>query len=308
MLRVLICVGALMIAAPASAQPRFAPWGPHVRWWAQPGGISLSVNGPHGGFHYHGSFPYPRHLDPYVYGRSYDGYVSPHGIYYNPQSGYVDYYLPPVHFPAELMYGPQAMRRFMGIDAAPHLAVPPPAPAVPAPAAPAKPEAEALPAPKVRESNAAARERALHFLSAGDKLFREQRHHEALQRYKSASEAAPDVADAYFRQGFALVATNRYELAAAAFRRGLALEPSWAESLFRVDELYRDAALAKQAHLDALARAALDAPSDADLMFVLGVFLHFDGQGDRAQRFFVRARELAADGAPHLDGFLAAAP
>ncbi|MBW3597394.1 MAG: hypothetical protein KY475_08975 [Planctomycetes bacterium] len=299
----LILVVVLSSAAPASAQlRRFRAFGPHVNWSAGPGSFSLNIGSPYGGFHYHGAFPYPRHLDPYVYGRSYDGYVSPHGTYYNPQSRYTDYYLPPIHYPAELMYGPLAMRRFMGLDRAPVPAAPP------AVVAPADPAAEALPAPKVRESNLAARERAQHFLAAGDRLFREQKHHDALQRYKTAAEAAPDVADAYFRQGFALVATNRYDLAADGFRRGLALEPSWAESLFRLDELYGDADLAKQAHLDALARAALDNPNDADLMFVLGVFLHFDGQADRARRFFVRARELAGDAAPHLDGFLAAAP
>jgi hypothetical protein len=299
----LVAALVLAFACPADGQRRrFFGRGPAVSWSAGPGSFALSVGSPYGGYSYYGAYPYPRHLDPWVYGRSYDGYVSPYGTYYSPQTGYVDHYLPPIHYPAELMYGPQAVRRFMGLDRVPVPAVPP------AIAAPAGPAAEALPAPKVRASNAAARERAQHFLSAGDRLFREQKHHEALQRYKNAASAAPDVADAYFRQGFALVATNRFDLAAAAFRRGLTLEPNWAESLFRLDELYGDADLAKQAHIDALAGAALDAPEDADLMFVLGVVLHFDGQAERARRFFVRSRELAADGAPHLDGFLAGGP
>jgi tetratricopeptide (TPR) repeat protein len=255
---------------------------------------------------------YPRGFDVYVYGRGYNGYVSPYGVYYNPQAGYVEYYLPPIEYPAELMYGPQAVRRFLGLDQVtpPTVAARPVAPPEVAEgrAPAAEGEAVELPAPKPRESNLASRERAQHFLSAGDGLFREQKHQEALQRYKSAAQAAPDLANAYFRQGFALLATNRYELAADAFRRGLELEPVWPSSGFRLEELYGEADLAKKAHQDALASAALNDPENAHLMFVLGVFLHFDGQPDRARKFFARAKELDARQAGSVDDFLAAAP
>lgn len=276
--------------------PYFPPAG-RFGFFSGPGGVSVNIDSPYGGFSYSGSFPVPRAYDPYVYGRSYYGYVEPYGTYYNPQSGYVDHYLPPIYYPGELMYGPQAVRRFFGLDrAAPVL--PPVGVAPPVGAAPAGP----------RASNLAARERASHFVAAGDQLFREQKQHEALQRYKSAAQAAPDVADAYFRQGFALIATNRYALAAEAFRRGLSLAPDWPSSDFRLDHLYGDAALARQAHQDALANAALHDPENADLMFTLGVFLHFDGQQERARKFFARAKELNAATAPYVEGFLAAAP
>lgn len=300
MIRTMLLALAVLTAESAWAQPRriLGSRLPRVSWFAGPGSVSVSVGSPYGGFSYHGDFPT---YGPYRYGWGYDGYVSPYGTYYNPQSGYVEHFLPPVHFPAELMYGPQAVRRFMGLDRVPPIVPTPPPVVVEKMAAP-----EALPKP--RASNLASRERARHFLSAGDQLFREQKHHDALQRYKSAAQAAPDLAETYFRQGFALVATNRFELAADSFRRGLTLAPDWPESSFRLDELYGEAALAKQAHIDALARAALAAPDDADLMFVLGVFLHFDGQTDRARRFFVRAQELTPGEATHLTGFLAAGP
>ena len=49
-------------------------------------------------------------------------------------------------------------------------------------------------------------------------------------------------------------------------------------------------------------------PGNADLMFVLGVFLHFDGQAERARKFFAKAKELDGGRAASVDGFLAATP
>jgi tetratricopeptide (TPR) repeat protein len=315
MLRCVLAVAMTVVACDAAfAGPPFLRPG-RVSIFRGPGRVSVNVASPWGG--YSGTFPIPRGYDPYVYGRGYDGYVSPYGTYYNPQSGYVEHYLPPVHYPAELMYGPQAVRRFLGLDLP--LAIPtPPLDAIAPPVAAAKPavveegveagEPIELPPPRPRDSNAAAKERAAHFIAAGDNLFQEQKHQEALQRYKSAAQAAPDVASSYFRQGFALVATNRYSLAGDAFRRGLTLDPGWPSSEFRLDDVYGDAALAKRTHQDALANAALHDPENAELMFVLGVFLHFDGQADRAKKFFARAKELDGGRAASLDGFLATTP
>jgi tetratricopeptide (TPR) repeat protein len=308
---------ALVVAAAAGdsalAGPPFLRPG-RVAVFGGPGSVSVNVASPWGGWH--GTFPIPRGHDPFVHGRGYYGHVSPHGTYYEPKSGYVEHFLPPIYYPGELMYGPRAVRQFFGFDLP--AAAPAPPIVVAPPGAAAKPPAVEegveegepieLPAPKPRATNAASKERAAHFVTAGDNLFREQKHQEALQRYKSAAQAAPDVASAYFRQGFALVATNRYELAAEAFRRGLALDPGWPSSEFRLTEIYGDAALARQAHQDALAGAALHDPVNADLMFVLGVFLHFDGQAERAKKFFAKAKELDGGRAASVDGFLAAAP
>ena len=40
--------------------------------------------------------------------------------------------------------------------------------------------------------------------------------------YKLAASTAPDLAEAFWRQGHALVATHNYELAATAFKRAIA--------------------------------------------------------------------------------------
>jgi tetratricopeptide (TPR) repeat protein len=159
----------------------------------------------------------------------------------------------------------------------------------------------------VRTSNAESRRRASLLVESADGMFRRQRYHEALQQYKTASRIAPDVAAWFFRQGHGLTAVKQYDLAAEAFKRGLALDPSEAASTLKLDTLYHDARLAKHSHLDTLAATALDRPDDANLMFVLAVFLHFDGQTDRAQKFFERAAALSAPNDEHIRPFLHAA-
>lgn len=160
--------------------------------------------------------------------------------------------------------------------------------------------------PLVRKSNPATLKRAQRYVEYGDTLFGKQRFREALQRYKAASAIAPDLVEARFRQGHALVAGGQYALAAVAFKRALALDPDLDREGFRLDELYQGGLLAKTAHIEQLSRAALDNPEDADLMFLVGVFLRYNGEGDRAQPFFARASELLlGPDREHLAGFLA---
>jgi len=209
------------------------------------------------------------------------------------------YYLPPVYLPAETLYGPEAVKRFMGVDRL-----------VPSPSATTRPSKTTIERKARDERPAAARVsnkdalvRAGKFLGYGDNHFSAQRYNDAYQRYKKAAESAPDLAEAYFRQGYALIAMGRYELAAKAIKRGLELDRGWARSAFRNAELYGpDSQAAKKAHLDALAKAATDAPEAPDLLFLLGVLLYFDGQAERAAPFFQRADQLG--GGSHLKGFL----
>lgn len=94
---------------------------------------------------------------------------------------------------------------------------------------------EPAPRPTVRPASAAATARARRFVAFGDERFREQEFSLAYQRYKKAAQAAPDLADAYFRQGLAQIALGHYPSAAAAIKRGLLFQPRWAGSDFRLD-------------------------------------------------------------------------
>jgi tetratricopeptide (TPR) repeat protein len=241
---------------------------------------------------------------------------------YDGGCGFYGYSSPAVIPPAALYvradaaYGPDAMKEFMGVDR--DFAKGPLAPSrtiiVERPADAAATHVVAAPkknaAPKVEfvkepvASNADARARAARLIALGDEQFGGQQFHSAAQRYRLAAEAAPDVADAHFRQGFAYLASNRHDQAVAAFRRGLAIDPLWVNSSFRLDDLYDGAGLAKSSHIDGLARTALENRSKSDYYFLIGLVLHFDGQQDRAKRFFERAQKLSGADKSHIQVFL----
>jgi len=169
----------------------------------------------------------------------------------------------------------------------------------PAPPEPPEPRAVADRAAKAR-LNALARKS----IDSGDASFAKQKYAEANERYRKAARTAPQLGTAWFRQGFALAAMGRCDLAAAAVKRGLKLDPAWPKSGFELDQLLGPDKLAKNALLDALANAVLDKPADPDRLFVLGVFLHFDGQADRAATLFERAERIAGSNVGHIEAFL----
>src|SRR5262249_22044959 len=117
--------------------------------------------------------------------------------------------------------------------------------------APDPPPARAVAKP--RATNADARARSQRFIVLGDGYFAKQAYSDASQRYKLAAQAAPDMADGFLRQGLAHIALGHYETAARNLKRGLLLKPDWAATDFQLSTLYADNALAKAAHLEALA-------------------------------------------------------
>jgi len=255
---------------------------------------------------------HPGHYPSYDYGYGH-GYSDP---YYRPGYRYHPYrvdtftsypypahppyywrYPPPIYLPAETLYGPEAVKRFMGGGWMS-------APAANRRIIVIRRDNDEDEEPAQRARNPRSVELAWRFIGFGDAHFANRKYADAYQRYRRAAEAAPTVAAAYFRQGYALVALSNYEQAARMLKRGLELDPAWARSDFRNDELYGDNQEAKRTQLEALAQAATDNPNDADLLFLVGVFLHFDGQADRALPFFQRAAGLGAAGNTHLRGFL----
>jgi tetratricopeptide (TPR) repeat protein len=160
----------------------------------------------------------------------------------------------------------------------------------------------------VRFSNAVQRQKAAQLLATGDKLYREMQYHSALQRYKLAAQTAPDLAEAYWRQGHALIATGNYGLASGAFKRALAIDPSVDRGGFVLDDLYGDALVAKTAHIEGLAGWAIERTGSSDPYFAMGVTLWFDGQQQRSEKFFAKASELAGMTGSYLAAFESAPP
>jgi len=265
-----------------------------------------------GSKHHYYSHHYSRSYYPYTvgYSRSYVGFPSYYsrancgssyglfGTYYNPTLRYSSYYLPPVYYPAELAYGPQAVKQFMGLDR--NFGLRSYGSLSTVPATESSDDGEFRP----RSSNLETTRRAYKFVEFGDRLFKEGRYHEALQQYKTASKVAPDLGEAHFRQGHALLGTSRYDLAAAAFKRGIITSPEFAAAEFKLDSIYGDARLAKATHVEGVASTAIERTNDSDLLFLIGIMLHYDGSTDRAQKFFKRAASLSTSGDEHIRPFL----
>lgn len=236
------------------------------------------------------------------------GYAAPYSAAYWPYSWGNSSYLGPLVLPAETIYGPAATARFLGLGLP---ATQPPLNVIVAPngggpvvgpngpVGPVEP-ADAEPVPP----NAQAMNLARHFLTLGDTYFASQKYSNAYQRYAQAINAAPRFAEPYLHQAAALVALGRYSMAARMFKRGAQLDPALAQSSFRLETLYGNNRLAKEAHLDALAQAATEQPDDPDLLFLVGCLLHFDGQAPRAKPFFQRASQLAGESGAYVRAFL----
>jgi hypothetical protein len=239
----------------------------------------------------------PGHFDHGHYDHHHDHYHGPWDYDY----GY-DYLPPllPLTIPSESIYGPGALWNRMGVA--------PPVVAPPANNILIVPPAQNVPnkvQPQPRPLNAETMARVGRMLSAGDEHFVAQRYRDANQRYRTATETAPEMVEAYFRQGQALVALGQYDLAAKAYQRGLKQGPHWKDAEFKLDALYGDNDLAKNAHREALAAAAGEEPHNGSLLLLVGLQLYFDGQVDRARPFFERASGILADNSLNLDAVLA---
>lgn len=255
------------------------------------------------GGHWHGPWWSDRHSSLSFHsggpGYSFDLYDGPIGV---PVTAFDPYafdagiaslgplVLPPLYVPAEeLGFGPQGLARFLGQ---------PPLAAAPRRAANVvvlPPEADVVKKRAGRVSNAEARARAQQFIDFGDAQFTARNKAGAYERYKKASEAAPDLAEPHFRIGHTQVDMERFAAAATSFRRGLDLQPDWPAQGFRFEQMYGDNRAAQELMLDSVQKTAEQSPNDRDIQFVAGVQFFFAGRRDQAQRFFDRAAELGEE-------------
>jgi tetratricopeptide (TPR) repeat protein len=213
----------------------------------------------------------------------YDAYPYGYGSYYY---GYPNYYYSesvPDCDSAGPAFGPQ-----IG-----HNGVPPPPGDEPEPKKGAN-----------RSANVRSSASAWKSIGYGDAMFAKRRYAEAADRYRRASDAAPQLAEAWFRRAFALTAIHRYDLAVDYVKRGLRLDPKWPKIAFDgKDTLWTDAE-AKKEYFATLAKLAADNPADSDILFLVGVHFHIDGQEVQAKKYFNRALRIAGANAEHIEAFL----
>jgi len=158
---------------------------------------------------------------------------------------------------------------------------------------PAKAAADAPDAPpRKAAAGTKAMELAWKFITFGDARFAELQYGEALDRYRRASRECPTLADAWFREGFALAAMGTYDEAAKSMRRGLDEKPGWADSNFRLDDIYGDNAADKKKIVDNMVKAAEGEPTNGDLALLVGIHLYCDGKSDQAAPLFHRAAQI----------------
>ncbi len=203
-------------------------------------------------------------------------------------------YLPPVVGDAGALYGPRAVRQFLGIDGNNQGG------------GAANNNRGALLPPAEREaprlSNPTSRAQAWKFVEYGDRQFKRGQYRQALDRYEKGSRQASDVADIHFRKAFALLGMAKYAEATQAVKEGLRLKPDWPESGFVLEELYPDAVSKREIfrqltiHLDAH-------PRDAEALFMLAVMQYFDGQEAAAEVKFRTVLDLLGR-AEHAGAFL----
>jgi tetratricopeptide (TPR) repeat protein len=192
-----------------------------------------------------------------------------------------------------------AVQKFLGLGQ-----LRPVAPVISRPIASATPVVPIVNSAVSRFSNVDSRRKAEKLITEADELFKAQNFHSALQKYKLAASTAPDMPEAFWRQGHALVATHNYELAATAFRRAIALTEDLGRGGFRLSDIYGSANMTKQQHLESLAEWATNKRTSSDPYFLIGLFLEYDGQTTRAEKFFQKANELAGISGGHIAVFL----
>lgn len=149
-----------------------------------------------------------------------------------------------------------------------------------------------------RDVNAAER-----YIALGDELFAKGEFTAALRQYRRASDAASDLASAYFRQGIAYVAANRSDFAAMAFRRGLGLDPRWTETRFDLASLCGNASAEFDDHAKAMRERAEGRKGDSDAYFTLGVIHFLRNDDPAAEAYFDAVYHLGGKNAAFLQGF-----
>ncbi len=145
------------------------------------------------------------------------------------------------------------------------------------------------------------------FILLGREAYSQEGYGRAVLRFRQASEADGNNADAHLLLGQALCATGKYRDAAAELQHGLLLNPNWPRAAFRPLEMYGPNVADFSLHIQALEDALALQPNDVDLLFLLGYERWFDGRKEEAERLFRRAlRQAPNNGAFGL--FLNQAP
>jgi hypothetical protein len=147
----------------------------------------------------------------------------------------------------------------------------------------------------------------LRLLELGRRAFAALEYGRAAQRFRQATQVAPDEPTAYRLLAQALFALGKYDDAVEAIHDGMARDPNWPKSRFRPLELYGPNVADYAEQLQRLDDVLKRHPNDAVLLFLSAHQLWFDGRREEARPLFRRARGGLARPA-NADRFLRALP
>jgi hypothetical protein len=152
---------------------------------------------------------------------------------------------------------------------------------------------ESLPKRYVRPSTDAAKARSIRLQHEGDLHFQKLEYDAAGRDYQDALMAAQDRPDPYFRLGYTQLTSGNFNDAAMNFKLGLQLDPTLPQTGPQLDELVGERNLLPKTQIkQRVLNWVQQDIRDPDRLFVLGVVLHFDNDGERAAELFETAARL----------------
>jgi len=137
-------------------------------------------------------------------------------------------------------------------------------------------------------------------IADGDERFRRQNYSLAAERFRTAARMGS--ADAYLREGFALVALGNYRLATIAFQNAQALKPDWMEDPFSLEQIYAPGVLRRTT--EKLMRKLAVNPGQEGLLTSMCMQFYFSGDLERARYYATRASYVGGIEATLAESFL----
>lgn len=153
-------------------------------------------------------------------------------------------------------------------------------------------------------SSPESRQLSLEQQAAGDAKLQTGHWPQACLNYRNAVDAAEERAEAHLRLGFAHTALQRFPLAVREFKRALSLDPAAASSKDRLAMLFgSDSEAARKSIQRRISGWVREDLHDADRLFLLGLWLHFDD--DARAPAILEAALRFADQDQHIVALLA---
>jgi Tetratricopeptide repeat len=160
------------------------------------------------------------------------------------------------------------------------------------------------PEPPKAPAGLAGRADADRVVESGSRAFADGQYGRALELFRRAVVLTPDEPSAHYLVSQARFALGKYREAVTAIDAGMKVRPDWPAARFNSRDLYWKKPVLFDDHLAALRQAVAGFPDDANLVFLLGHQLWFDGKRDEARPQFQKAAALAKGQTP-AEAFLA---